>query len=58
MEIGNKPLIHRTFSQTSNYLFAFSLHPVHLALTIRAGYYSRDCASWAEGSLRTPTSDQ
>ena len=41
-----------------NNLFAnpFAL-ALHRPLTIPAGYYSRDCASRAEGSVRTFTSD-
>ena len=31
------------------------LHQLHCPLTIPGGYYSRDCARWAEGSVRSPT---
>ena len=41
----------------SDELFALHLQLFHLPLTICAGYYSRDRASRAEGSVRTITSD-
>ena len=44
------------FSFSRKILFAFLYRCLHLALTIAAGYYSRDCASRAEGSVRTLTS--
>lgn len=52
----NKSSVYRVISRMRYAVFPFSLHWVHLALTMRAGYYSRDCAR-AEGSVRTPCID-
>lgn len=48
---SESPLCYRQVTNALK-LFATYLHPVHVALTIRGGYYSRDHARWEEGSAR------